>query len=144
MIGFLESRGIEPFDKIQKIIVWSDFIEDGFLALRAGVLYHVAFVFSVVDTFWKHLTMALGCSIPGMNIIYMLGAETERTVVSGRTFRVSRDERVTVFTFEGFVVHNKSHILEFGITVAKMAGKFTEEVYEFRLIKWVFFHESLE
>lgn len=109
--GFLESRGIEFFDKIQKMIIWCDFVEDGFLALGTGVLYHISFVFSVVYAFWEHLPMALGRTIPGTLIVYMLGTEAKWAVVSGRTFRVSGDQLVTIFTFKGFVVHHKSHIM---------------------------------
>lgn len=125
------------------MIVWSDFIEDGFLALDASVFYHISLIFSMVYTYRGHLSMALGCPITGTRIVHMLGAEAEGAVVSGRAFRVGGYGFVAPFTLERFIVHHKGHILQMGITI-KMSGKFPEKMYELRFIERVFFHETSE
>lgn len=140
---FLSPLFIQLLYKLQEIIVRSDLVENGFLALRALVLDHVSLILPVVQVDRPHLPVARGCSVSGICIVHMFRTETEGTMVSCRPSRMGSDGLVAVFAFKGFVVHYKSHTLAGGFIV-KMSGEFPEEPYELRFIERVLLHQGTE
>lgn len=131
------------FDKIQKTVIGSDFVEDYFFAFYTLVLDHISLVLPVIYIYRLHLSMTHGCPISWIGIIHVFGAETERAMVPCRPFRMDGNGFMAVPAFEGFIVHHEGHILWRGRSI-EMVGEFSEELYELRFVEGVFLHESAE
>lgn len=125
------------------MVVRSYLVEHGFFALCALMLYHIALIFPVVDVYRLHFCMTFGCSITRILVIDMFRAEAKGTVIPGGSFRVDGDESVAVFALERFIMHYEGHGLGRSFII-KMAGKFSEEVYEFCFIERMFLHETFQ
>ena len=95
--------------KLNKFIIWCDFVENRFSTFFAFMLNHPTFVFFMIDSHRHHKSSAFARTISGEIFIKMFGKKTKRAMVTRASLWVFFYVLSAIFANKTFINHFKRH-----------------------------------